>query len=219
MSKERKENQAKATQRPSREPSARSLGRELPHEQRQQPAAPKRGWIYAKRPVLAFVLLFALLMGAFYAITFIPVVNEKAIPAYTRFNARASVVIINLFGEGASARGTFVSSSRFSVDILHGCDAISPTMLFVAAVLAFPAPIGSKLPGVVVGALILAVINLIRIASLFFAGIYYRKAFETMHVDVWQPVFVLLALTLWVAWAWRATRNGIPRPDVSTETD
>lgn len=219
MSKERKKNQAKATQRPSRDPSARPSGRELLREERKQPAAPKQGWIYAKRPVLAFVLLFAVLMGVFYAITFIPAVNKKAIPAYMRFNARASVVIINLFGEGARATGTFVSSSRFSVDILHGCDAIAPTMLFVAAVLAFPASIGSKLPGVVVGALILAVINLIRIATLFFTGIYYHKAFETMHVDVWQPVFVLLALTLWVAWAWRATRSGVPQPDVTTETD
>ncbi len=204
---------------PGKDVSHSASARELSREKHKQPSAPKRGWIYAKRPVLGFVLLFAVLMGVFYAITFIPAVNKKAIPAYMRFNAQASVVIINLFGEGARARGTFVSSSRFSVDILHGCDAVAPTMLFVAAVLAFPASIVSKMPGVVLGALVLAVVNLIRIAALFYTGIYYPKAFEAMHVDVWQPVFILLALTLWVTWAWRATRSGVVQPDVPAETD
>ncbi len=169
--------------------------------------------------MLAFVLLFAVLMGVFYAITAIPAVNQDAIPAYMRLNARASTVIINLFGERARTKGTLVSSSRFSVDILHGCDAIAPTMLFVSAVLAFPASMVSKVPGVLVGALILAMLNLTRIVALFFTGIYYPSAFEAMHVDVWQPVFILFALTLWVAWAWRATGSKTTQPDVPTETD
>ncbi len=158
-------------------------------------------------------------MGVFYAITAIPAVSQGAIPAYMRLNARASTLIINVFGEDAKNKGTLVSSSRFSVDILHGCDAIAPTMLFVSAVLAFPASMVSKVPGVLLGALILAMLNLTRIVALFFTGIYYPSAFEAMHVDVWQPAFILFALTLWVAWAWRATASKTTQPDVPTETD
>lgn len=176
------------------------------------------GWIYAKRPVLAFVVLFGVLMGGFYGLTALPAVDLKLIPAYMRLNAIAASGVINVVGEKARARGTTVSSSRFSVDIQHGCDAIAPTLLFASAVLAFPAPMVSKVVGVGVGSLILAVINLIRIIALFFTGIYFPKAFEIMHVDVWQPVFILLALTLWIAWAWWATgKKGTPR-EVSSKT-
>ena len=181
--------------------------------------AGRRGWIYAKRPVLGFVLLFGVLMAAFYACTFPRVVSNKLIPAYMRLNARASVAIINVFGEGATAKGTRVSSPRFSVDILHGCDAIAPSALFIAAVLAFPASMRSKLPVVVVGTLFLAVINLARIVTLFFTGIYYPKWFQAAHVDVWQPFFILLALALWVVWACWATRSKVVQPDVPSEAD
>ncbi len=181
--------------------------------------AGRRGWIYAKRPVLGFVLLFGVLMALFYACTFPRVINKKLIPAYMRLNARASVAIINVFGEGATAKGTRVSSPRFSVDILHGCDAIAPTALFIAAVLAFPASLRSKLPAVLVGAVVLAVINLARIVTLFFTGIYYPKWFQAAHVDMWQPFFILLALALWVAWACWATRSKVVQPDVPSEAN
>jgi len=164
-------------------------------------------WIAQKKPVLAFVLLFALLLGLFYSVTFIDVMELKILPAYMRVNATVSTVVLNMFGENATTHGTSIRSSRYSVDIRHGCDAIEPSALFLAAVLAFPAPWRSKLPGLFLGTLVLAIINLTRIVSLFYTGIYFPKWFETMHVDVWQPVFILLSLTLWVLWAWWATKD------------
>lgn len=177
-----------------------------------------RRWVRAKRPVLGFVLLFAILMGFFYSITFIPYVSNRVFPAYMRFNAQASVVILNVFGEGADTRGTMVTSPRFSVDIQHGCDAIEPSALFIAAVLAFPASMYSKLPGLLLGTVALGLVNLIRIVTLFYTGIYYPRGFESMHVDVWQPIFILLALVFWVMWAWWATRSRTSQSDVSGET-
>ena len=174
-------------------------------------------WIRGKRPVLGFVLLFALLMGLFYAVTFVPYVDKKVFPAYMRLNAQVSAALVNIFGEGATAVGTSISSGRFAVDIQHGCDAIDPSALFIAAVLAFPARLRSKLPGLLAGTLVLAVINIVRIVTLFYAGIYFPRAFEAIHVDVWQPVFILLSLTFWVTWAWWATSGRTPQPHASPE--
>lgn len=170
-------------------------------------------WFEGKRPVFQFVGLFVVLLGAFYGFTYyFPLFNKRLLPQYMRLNARASALILSAMGEGASANGTAVSSRRYSVDIRHGCDAVAPSALFIAAVLAFPSSIRSKLPGLVAGTVILAVINLIRIVSLFYTGIFYPKAFEFVHVDIWQPVFVLFSLTLWVIWALWATRRMAPLP-------
>ncbi len=176
-------------------------------------------WIRYKRPVAGFVVTFVVLMGMFYAITFIDFMEFTALPAYMRANARASTVILNVFGEGATTQGTSVRSSRYSVDIRHGCDAIEPSALFIAAVLAFPAPLRSKLPGLLLGTIVLAVINLTRIVTLFYTGIYRPAWFEAMHVDVWQPVFIVLSLTLWVIWAWWATRDSGASSETSAGTD
>ncbi|MFQ5493970.1 MAG: exosortase H [Phycisphaerae bacterium] len=170
-------------------------------------ARPVGSWIYAKRPVVAFVVLFVVLMGSFYAVTLLKPVQTTVMPAYLRLNARASAVILNLFGENAKTRDTSVTSPRYSVNIQHGCDAIQPSGLFLAAVLAFPATFRSKLPGLVVGTLVLALINLVRIVTLFYTGIYRPRWFEIMHIDVWQPIFILLSLVLWILWAWWATRD------------
>ena len=180
---------------------------------------PKMTGFGAKRPVLGFVVLFAVLMGGFYAVTWIPYVEQEILPAYMKANASASTAILNLFGEGATRRGTSVSSPRYSVDIRHGCDAIEPSMLFLAAVLAFPAPFKTKLPGVLVGTIVLAIVNLIRIVTLFYTGIYKQSWFEIMHVDVWQTLFVLLSLTFWVIWALWATRPPASKPDAAPQTN
>ncbi len=181
-------------------------------------ARTKDGWFGAKRPVLGFVVLFAVLMGVFYAITWIPFMEQKVLPAYMRANASMSTMILNVFGEGATTRGTSVSSPRYSVDIRHGCDAIEPSALFLAAVLAFPARWRSKLLGVLIGTLVLAIINLVRIVTLFYTGIYKPSWFDAMHVDVWQPIFILLSLTFWVIWALWATRPPAAQANATAET-
>jgi len=172
-------------------------------------------WFLAKRPVAGFVILFVVLMGVFYAVTFIPVMEKSVLPAYMRWNARASAVILNVFGEGASANDTSVISKRFSVNIAHGCDAIEPSALFIAAVLAFPASLKSKLPGLLIGTVVLAIINLVRIVTLFYAGIHWPTWFEAVHVDVWQPIFIVLSLVFWIVWAWWATRDKALQPHAS----
>lgn len=168
--------------------------------------------MHGKRPIFQFVGLFVLFMGIYWGLTMLGAVEKTIIPSYMRFYAQASARVIDIFGEGASATGTEVMSSRYSVNIKHGCDALAPSALFIAAVLAFPASIRSKIPGLIAGTLVLAVINLVRIISLFYTGIYFPKWFETMHVDVWQPAFILISLTLWVMWALRATRAAVSTP-------
>ena len=76
----------------------------------------------------------------------------------------------------------------------------------------------SKLPGLVVGTFVLAVVNLIRIVTLFYTGIYWPKWFEAMHVDVWQPIFILLSLTFWILWAVWATQPPSPQSQPTEKT-
>jgi exosortase H (IPTLxxWG-CTERM-specific) len=173
-------------------------------------------WFRTKNPVLRFVVVFGLLAGLFYAVMFSSSFQNAFFPPYLRFSARMASTVCNWFGQRTTVSEWTISSARFSTEIALGCDAAEPAVLFVAAVLAFPAPLRRKIPGIVVGAAILAVVNLVRIVSLFLVGVYFFKAFEWMHVEVWQAIFILLAVVLWALWIQWAMKPGPVASHVSS---
>jgi exosortase H (IPTLxxWG-CTERM-specific) len=172
----------------------------------------------SKRPILRFALTIGILMALFYAVNiFCPAhVTSRFFSSYQHFNAKASGTLLTILGHDIKVAGETISSPDFSVNIKHGCDAVEPTALFIFAVLAFPAPFLKKLPGIIAGTVFLAIINIVRIVSLFLIGVYYPKAFHTMHVDVWQAIFILFAIVSWVLWALWSGKGQIQAQRVST---
>lgn len=135
-------------------------------------------------------------------------VSETALTWYLKWNASASGSVIDIFEESVTVAGKSISvPGRYALSIERGCDAVEPSALFCAGVLAFPASFFSKLPGMLIGTICLMVINIFRIVSLFYVGVFFPWAFDIMHVDVWQALFVFLAITFWVLWALWATRE------------
>jgi exosortase H (IPTLxxWG-CTERM-specific) len=157
-------------------------------------------WFRAKNPVLRFVVVFGLLIGLFYAVVPKSPFHNTVSSQYLRLNTRTASVVCNWFGQHTSASGSTISSSRFALGIAPSCDGSEALGLFVAAVLAFPAPFRRKIPGVLLGAVILAAVNLVRIVSLFLVGVYFPGAFDRMHLEVWQVIFIVSAIALWAGW-------------------
>lgn len=116
-------------------------------------------------------------------------------------SATLSAAILRGLGEEATADGNWVESPRFGYSVWDGCDALEPLGLFAAAVVATPAPTLLRLAGVLLGAVVMSLVNQVRIVSLYFTGIHYPAAFETLHVEVWQAFFILFSIGLWVAWS------------------
>jgi exosortase H (IPTLxxWG-CTERM-specific) len=178
-------------------------------------AATRRPASHSHR-VFRFLLIFSLLAGAFYAMTFFtPFYRKELFPIVLRLTARLSGAALGLLGQDTTVRGVFISSPQFSVRIVRGCDAVEPIALFVCAVLAFPSPLMRKLPGIIAGVLVLAILNLVRIVSLFLIGAYVPCIFDVMHVDVWQGVFIVLAMMLWILWLLWATQGQMPTKQTS----
>jgi exosortase/archaeosortase family protein len=161
---------------------------------------------------LRFLVIFAVLMGVYYAATTTAAVKERFFPWYLTLNAETSLVVLHGAGiDYVNRNHHSLNSSRGSIAVERGCDAVEPTALFVSAVLASPVPWLSKFPAVFVGTLILAVVNVVRIVSLFLSAVYWRKAFDILHLDVWQAAFILLAILMWALWASWAVRRLVVR--------
>ena len=110
---------------------------------------------------------------------------------------------INLFGGSTTVSGTLLISDNFVANVVAECTAIGPIILYIGAVVAYPASKRAKLAGVAVGVVVLTAVNLVRIISLFWIGEAYPEYLDVVHLLVWQSVIILLAIIMWLLWAGR----------------
>ena len=162
----------------------------------------------ANQKALRFLLLFCVIFGVLYFLFGVaPGVRFGIIKPYTRLLARGVVAVINLFGAGAWADGTIVSSERFSMNIAMGCDGVEASSLLAAGVLAFPTSWRAKLIGLAAGMPLIHVINLLRLVGLYYAGLYLPSVVEGIHVYVAQTIVILLSMAILVLWLERVATN------------
>ena len=91
-------------------------------------------------------------------------------------------------------------ATPFAVEIAAGCNGVEAMMILIAAMLAFPAPWRYRLAGITIGISAIQALNLVRIVSLFFLGLWNQDAFEWAHLYVWQALIMLDALAVWLLW-------------------
>lgn len=162
------------------------------------------------RPEAAFLLKFALFLVLFFAATAPKPMNDAFVEPFTAGVAKVSGVAARLFGEETTMVGTAIVSPRFAVNVRTGCNGLETIYIFFAGVLAFPAPWPRKVLGLVAGFLAIQLLNVVRVVSLFYIGVYFPKHFEDSHIVVWQAIVILFGVSLFLLWADRYARP--PRP-------
>lgn len=161
---------------------------------------------------LKFLAFFAVLMTVYFGATTTSAVTEDFFPWYLELNAKASAGILHVFGyEDMHRNGKSLISPRGAITVGRGCDAVAPTALFLSAVLSSPIVLRSRLIAVVAGTVLLMLMNLFRIISLFLCAVHWKAAFDIMHLDVWQTLFIVFAIVLWGVWAAWVTRRKPPK--------
>jgi archaeosortase B (VPXXXP-CTERM-specific) len=158
--------------------------------------------------VLIPVIEFLVIVGVFIALYYI-FLTSSAFHAFMVLTARVTGFLLNLFGSGVKVQDTIVSSSQFAFQIVDLCTAIMPMLIFTAAVIAYPSKIKEKLFGLLIGLAGIFIVNQIRLVSLFYIGIYAPGIFETAHLLVWQSLMILLAIGLWLIWAYKYVRSSV----------
>lgn len=166
-------------------------------------------WFHAHRRDIRFIVLFALWLCVFYVLATRGYFEKRIFPRYCALNASVSGFLLDSVGIDVNVHDRTVRSAThgFAIEVARGCDAIEPSALFCAAVLASPVVWWRRVVAATVGTIVLMVLNLARVISLFLVGVYWRAAFDTMHLEVWQVAFIFLAILLWGLWAARMARR------------
>ncbi|RMH23453.1 MAG: exosortase H [Acidobacteria bacterium] len=171
------------------------------------PDNPPAGW-RAYRREIAFLTTFALVLGLGFSLLALQPVNDRFVVPLTAGIARLSGALLALLGQDVRMAGTQIISDRFAVNIENGCNGVEAMIIFLAAVLAFPASWRARAAGLLLGMVAIQLVNLLRVVALFLTGVYFRDFFDSSHTVVWQTVVILFALLLWLYWAgrWAAPR-------------
>jgi exosortase H (IPTLxxWG-CTERM-specific) len=159
---------------------------------------------------VTFLILFLVLLCGGLTLLSLNCVNDHAVEPFTAGIAWASGAALNLLEQDVTMQGTVIRSPRFAVTIRNGCNGVEAMLIFLAAVLAFPASWRSRLIGLALGILAIQIVNLVRVVALFLAGVYFPRIFDSSHTVIWQTIVILLGVLLWIFWANRFAAPAAP---------
>jgi len=162
-----------------------------------------------RRRQIVFLVLFVVILAGSFTLLSVHWVNDHVVEPFTAGVAWASGVALDGLGQGVVRQGTVLRNARFAVNIENGCNGIETMLIFLAAVLAFPASWRWRIAGLAFGVVAIQVVNLVRVVALFLTGAYLPGFFDTSHTVIWQTLVILSGVALWILWANRA---GIRRP-------
>ena len=163
----------------------------------------RRMWLFVRRVcgwrnVVRIAVIFAAVLAA-------TAVNNGELDsawmdAFCAMWARIAGFALTLLGVPASSDGATVDADAFTAIIVPACTALDVIILFGAAALVYPASIGARMCGLLLGVAALFAINIVRIVSLILIGIHYFDLLEDAHLQVWQNAMALSAIGLWLLW-------------------
>ena len=179
-----------------------------PRKRPPAPIQPEPPFWQRNRRELTFLILFAVLLGGSFTLISVNWVNDHVIEPFTAGIAEVSGATLDLLGQDVRMQGTIIRGRRFAVNIRNGCNGVEAMLIFLAAVLAFPAPWRARLLGLAVGVVAIQAVNLVRVVALYLTGAYFPAWFDASHTVVWQTVVILFSVLLWILWA---NRLGAPR--------
>ena len=162
------------------------------------PADRRDGLLFIARFLGALVVLYLF-------IAFNPV-NDYVIVPFTRAIVHASAAVLRMVREPAVINGTVIRTPNFALDVRNGCNGVEAMLLLASAVFAFPATLRSRLVGLLAASAAIQLLNLVRVSSLVWLGEHHRRAFDLMHVAVWQTVVILAAVGMFLYWSGRFAR-------------
>jgi len=168
-----------------------------------------RAFLVAQWLTIRVVGTFVILIALFFSLlTYSPIVERIDIgERLAELSAWLSWLFLkgvgSVFGFPVFLEGRNIGSSGFAVEVSAACSGAVPTMIYLAAVFAYPTGLRAKLIGALLGIVVIHGVNLIRVVTLFLVGLFANQYFHDTHVYVAQAVVVCIAVATWLFWAGR----------------
>jgi exosortase/archaeosortase family protein len=141
-----------------------------------------------------FALKFGLIAGCLFAVYAFPFelfgAHGDWLAGYLAAYARLAGAALRVFENPIVVTGARIDG-RFPMEIVRNCDAIEVNILFVSAVLAFPAGWRRQSVALAAGLAGLVTLNVLRICALYWVGVHAPEHFEVAHEQIFPLLLVV----------------------------
>lgn len=163
------------------------------------------------KPVLKFVALF---LGTYFVLSllygFYLNISEKGsfYPDFvTNLVAKQTSTIINLIGYAGFVKADLVEpvmrlyiENEYLAKIVEGCNSISVIILFISFIISFAEKFRKTILFILAGALLIYVVNILRIVLLAIALYHYPAHENVLHTVVFPSIIYGMTFILWIVW-------------------
>ena len=160
-------------------------------------------YIHLNKDVIKFIALFISFCTVFYLIYY---------HFMDRFvfleNITASLLgfSLRIFGLNVIVNGNIVILDGLVLEIIDECTAMFGSIVYVSCILAYPADSRKKIIGIALGIPCLYMINMVRLVIISFVGLLRPDIFEYVHTYLWQTIFIVFVIILWLIWVDRVVK-------------
>jgi len=153
------------------------------------------------KAIVKFCLVFLGLL--IILTTTFPFLSDKFNPQLTWLMVATADITgfsLKLLGMTVRVSGRIVSISNFSIEVVGECTGLYEMLIFLAAMIAYPASWKRKLIGAGLGIPFLYLINIIRMIFITVVGNWSPQTFDFLHMYFWQVAMILIIVSAWVLW-------------------
>lgn len=128
-----------------------------------------------------------------------------------RLMAQGVVVAARGLGAEATVQGAVIQVPEKALEINHECTGIFVLLVYIAFVLAYPAPWTQRASGVAIGCIVLNAVNFARLVVLTLIAGWWPDWFDYSHEYFFQGVFIALLAFLGSVWTEQVRRAVLRR--------
>ena len=172
---------------------------EQPQKSRQKHIT--RGFFQNHQATLRALVIFVASIAFFFFILISHALDRYLVYPFTSLVAQVSSLILNLAGYDTAVKGTFLTSTGASLNIGTGCNGLEAVIIFISAILAFPAKLKSKLLGLLLGFMGIFIVNQTRVIGLYLVSRYASQYLDLAHTYIGQTYVIISGVALWILWA------------------
>jgi len=159
-----------------------------------------------------FLAIFLVLLTALFTLEMLEPVQRLVVQPFTASLADISAALIMPFDDQVITSGRVIrhTGTYFAVSIEAGCNGVEAAIVLIAAVIAFPARWQHKLAAIGIGFLAIQAMNILRIISLFYLGMWNMEVFSFTHLYLWPVLIMLDVLVVFLLYLRVVNRQPVP---------
>ncbi|MFC1849433.1 archaeosortase/exosortase family protein [candidate division CSSED10-310 bacterium] len=150
--------------------------------------------------LLKFYLYFLYFLALLYFISHWKITKDILGLHLPAFIAVLVAFFLELIGFTVTVSQATIQLHGFAYRIIYHCSGLFLMIIYSSAVIAYPATVKEKTIGLLLGNPILFITNVLRLVMLGIVGYKYPQYFDASHEYLWQGIFIVFVIFLWMVW-------------------